>query len=51
MSQIGLEMMLRQMGGQDIPKVIYTPQVVIDKDNSGQDDATLIGWTGFKFAE
>lgn len=51
MSQIGLEMMLRQMGGQDIPKVIYTPQVVIDKDNSGQDDATLIGWTGFKFAD
>jgi ribose transport system substrate-binding protein len=51
MSQIGLEMMLREIGGQEIPKVIYTPQVVIDVDNAGQDDATLIGWTGFKFAD
>lgn len=51
MSQIGLEMMLRQMGGQDIPKVIYTPQAVIDKDNAGEDDATLIDWTGFTFAD
>ncbi len=51
MSQIGLEMMLRELGGQEIPKVIYSPQVVIDIDNIGKDDAELIGWTGFTFAD
>ena len=51
MSQIGLEMMLRELGGQEIPKVIYSPQVVIDATNYDKDDAELIGWTGFTFAD
>lgn len=48
MSQIGLEMVLRQLAGQDVPKVIYSPQVVIDKTNYKLSDAELINWTGFK---
>ena len=51
MSQIGLEMMLRELGGQEIPKVVYSPQVVIDSSNIDIDDAELIGWTGFTFAD
>ncbi|GHV73224.1 hypothetical protein AGMMS49940_05260 [Spirochaetia bacterium] len=48
MSQIGLEMALRILSGQDVPKVIYSPQTVVDKDNIGKSDAELINWTGFK---
>jgi ribose transport system substrate-binding protein len=47
MSQIGLEMVLRQLAGEEVPKVIYSPQVVIDKDNYTLTDAELINWTGF----
>lgn len=47
MSQIGLEMVLRQLAGEEVPKVIYSPQVVIDKGNYHLSDAELINWTGF----
>jgi ribose transport system substrate-binding protein len=47
MSQIGLEMVLRMLSGQDIPKVIYSPQIVIDRNNANKSDAELINWTGF----
>ena len=47
MSQVGIEMILRMLSGQDIPKVIYTPQAVIDQDNIGMSDAQVINWTGF----
>jgi ribose transport system substrate-binding protein len=47
MSQIGLEMVLRLLSGQDIPKVIYSPQGVIDRNNSDKSDVELINWTGF----
>lgn len=47
MSQIGLEMVLRQLSGQDIPKVIYSPQAVVDRDNIDKSDAEVINWTGF----
>jgi ribose transport system substrate-binding protein len=48
MSQIGLEMILRQLTGQEIPKVIYSPQVVIDSSNYNLSDAELLNWTGFE---
>jgi ribose transport system substrate-binding protein len=47
MSQVGIEMILRVLSGQDIPKVIYTPQAVVDKDNVNKSDAEVINWTGF----
>ncbi|MCD8140629.1 MAG: substrate-binding domain-containing protein [Planctomycetaceae bacterium] len=43
-SQIGIEMMVRRLGGQEVPKVIYTPGVVIDQSNVDDDIETVIGW-------
>lgn len=43
-SQIGIEMMLRRLGGQEVPKVIYTPGVVIDKSNVDEDIEKVIDW-------
>ena len=51
MSQISTEMLIRKLAGQEVPKVIYTPQVVIDSTNCDADPAEVIGWTGFNFAE
>jgi len=47
MSQVGVEMILRVLSGQEIPKVIYTPQAVIDQSNINMSDAQIINWTGF----
>jgi ribose transport system substrate-binding protein len=47
MSQVGIEMILRVLSGQEIPKVMYTPQAVVDKDNITKSDAEVINWTGF----
>ncbi len=51
MSQIGTEMLLRQIAGQDVPKVIYSPQAIIDSTNVKEDPAKLIGWTGIEVAK
>ncbi len=51
MSQIATEMLLRQLEGQDVPKVIYTPQVVIDSSNVDVDPAELIGWQGINIQQ
>jgi len=47
MSQVGIEMILRMLSGQNLPKVIYTPQAVVDQDNINKSDAEIINWTGF----
>lgn len=47
MSQIGTEMLVRKMAGQDVPKVVYSPQAVIDKANVDVPAEEIIGWTGF----
>jgi len=47
MSQVGLEMILRILTGQTVPKVIYTPQAVVDQSNIRMSDADIINWTGF----
>lgn len=49
MSQIGMEMLIRKIAGQELPMVIYTPQLVVDASNINTDSAELIGWTGIKF--
>ena len=46
MSQIGMEMLVRKIAGQKLPKVIYTPQVVVDSSNCNADPKELIQWTG-----
>jgi len=51
MGLIGVEIMLRIMGGQDVPLVIYSPQAVIDSTNYDLDASELIGWSGFQFAD
>jgi ribose transport system substrate-binding protein len=51
MSQISTEMLIRKLGGQTVPKVVYTPGIVVDKDNCNIPPEKLIGWTGFNFAK
>ncbi|MGI6776855.1 MAG: substrate-binding domain-containing protein [Acetivibrionales bacterium] len=51
MSQIGTEMLIRKIAGQDVPKVIYSPQAVIDSTNVDVDAEEIIGWKGFKAAD
>jgi len=51
MSQIGTEMLLRKIAGQDIPKVIYSPQALIDSTNVDVPSEEIIGWTGFNVAK
>ena len=51
MSQVGIEMILRSLTGQELPKVIYTPQAVIDRTNITMPDASVINWTGFNIRQ
>lgn len=43
-SQIASEMMLRVMNGQEIPRVVWTPQAIIDKTNVDEKADKIIGW-------
>ena len=52
MAQISTEMLIRKLMGQDVPKVIYAPQVVVDKTNIKKDAAEImksVGWNGLVF--
>lgn len=52
MAQISTEMLIRKIMGQDVPKVIYSPQVVVDSSNIGEATADVYkdaGWKGMKF--
>ena len=50
LSRISTEMLVRKIGGQtDLPKVIYTPQAIVDASNVDQEPAELIGWKGYIF--
>lgn len=51
LAKIGVEMLIRKLEGQDVPKVIYTPQVVIDIDNVHLSDDELVNWKGFNVAK
>ena len=42
--QIAVETALRVLGGQKIPRVIWTPQALIDSSNVDVDAAEIIGW-------
>lgn len=49
MSQVALEVALRQAAGQDIPRVIATPQALIDSTNVDTPAAEIIGWTDTQY--
>jgi ribose transport system substrate-binding protein len=42
--QIAVEMILRQLGGQEIPRVIWTPQALIDETNVDTPAEEIIKW-------
>jgi len=49
MARISTEILLRKIGGQTVPKVVFTPEMVLDINNIDADKAALSGWKGFYF--
>ena len=45
MAQVATECALRVMAGQELPRVVATPQALIDSENVDTDAAEIIGWT------
>lgn len=50
-AQIAGEVELRMLGGQEIPRVIWTPQALIDSENVDTPSEEIIGWTDPVYAE
>lgn len=50
-AQIAGEVMLRKLGGQEIPRVLWTPQALIDADNVDVAAEEIIGWTDPVYAK
>lgn len=44
MAQVATECTLRVLEGQDMPRVVATPQALIDAENVGTDAAEIISW-------
>lgn len=49
--RISVDIALRALGGQELPKVIYTNQAVIDSTNVDLSPAEVIGWQDLVFAD
>ena len=47
--QIAVEMALRSLGGQQLPRVIWTPQALIDSSNVNEPAESIIGWKEASF--
>lgn len=43
--QVAVEMALRQLGGQKLPRVVWTPQALIDSANVDTPAAQIINWS------
>lgn len=43
-SQIASEMMLRAINGQSVPRVVWTPQAIIDSTNVDKEAKEIINW-------
>jgi len=43
--QIAVEIAIRILAGQDVPRVVHTPQALITIDNVNQAASDIIGWT------
>ena len=50
-SQIAVEVTLRVLGGQDLPRVVWTPQALIDSENVDTPAEEIIKWDEAEFAE
>ena len=50
-AQIAGEVMLRRLGGQEIPRVLWTPQALIDSENVDKPAEKIIGWTDPVYAK
>ena len=50
-AQIAGEVMLRRLGGQEIPRVLWTPQALIDSENVDKPAEEIIGWTDPVYAK
>ena len=49
MAQVATECALRVMAGQELPRVVATPQALIDSENVDMEAAEIIGWTDATF--
>jgi ribose transport system substrate-binding protein len=49
--KISVDIALRSLAGQKLPKVIYSSQAIIDPTNVAKSAEEVIGWTGLNFAE
>lgn len=49
-AQIATEATLRVLGGQEVPRVIWTPQALIDSENVDTPAAEIIGWEEAEYA-
>jgi ribose transport system substrate-binding protein len=47
--QIAVEVALRVLGGQKLPRVVWTPQALIDSTNVNTPAEQIIGWEAAKF--
>lgn len=46
---VSMEYMLRELSGQEMPKVVWTPQALINSENIDSEPAEVIGWTDVTF--
>jgi ribose transport system substrate-binding protein len=49
--QVAVESALRVLSGQDLPRVVWTPQALIDSTNVDVPAAEIIGWTEPEFSK
>lgn len=50
-SQVAVEMLVRRLAGQEVPKYIYSPHAIVDSENCNLTNEEILGWTGFEIAE
>jgi len=49
--QVAVEVALRFLGGQKLPRVVWTPQALIDASNVNTDAAQIISWKDPEFSK
>ena len=49
--QIAVECALRIIGGQEIPRVVWTPQALIDSTNVDMPAAEIIKWADTAYTD
>jgi len=49
--QVAVEVALRLLGGQKLPRVVWTPQALIDATNVNTEASVIIGWKEAEFSK